>query len=147
MKTLIIVLIIASLLEATILPINLVLIILICRSYLKSDKTNLFFAFFFGLLDGHLKLTVLGLTSLSYLLAITIVASLSKSRLSSNAFLIVPVSFSILLVNQIILNYFTHQTLQILKVFFESLISLPIFFLIKGWEERFIVRKEIKLKI
>ena len=147
MKTLIICLIIASFVHYTIIPINLVLIILICRSYIISDKTNFFLAFAFGLLDSHFNLITLGLTSLIYLISVAIVESLSRSRLAGNAFLIVPLVFGLLLVNQAILLYFTRQSLEINKILLEALISLPIFYLVKIREEHFVVRKEIKLKV
>lgn len=138
MKTLIIILIIVSLFQYTILPINLVLIILICRSYLIPDKTNLFLAFSFGLLDSHLNLTTLGLTSLTYLIVVAIVEGLSKSRLAGNSLLIVPLTFGLLLGS---------QSPELPKIFLESLISLPVFYLVKSWEERFIVKRDIKLRV
>ena len=147
MKTLIISLIIISLLQYTILPMNLVLIILICRSYLRPDKTNFLLAFFIGLFDSHLNLTTLGVSSLIYLTVVAAVEGLSRSRLAGSSFLIVPLAFSLLLASQLIFFYFTHQSLDLLKVFLESLISLPIFYLVKIWEERFIVYKDRKLKI
>lgn len=102
------------------------------------DKANLFLAFAFGLLNGHLNLATLGLTSVTYLIIAAIVEGLSKSRLAGNPLLIVPLTFGLLLGSQVTLFP---------KIFLESLISLPIFYLVKIWEERFIVQKEIKLKV
>jgi len=48
---------------------------------------------------------------------------------------------------QIAISNFTHQGAQFPKIFLESLLSLPIFYLLRLWEERFTVRKEIKLKV
>lgn len=147
MKTLILVLIIISFLQATVLPINLVLIILICRAYIKSDKTNLYFAFTFGLLTAHLNLTFLGLQSVVYLILIQITESLSKTRLAGNPLLIVPISLMLLVLNSVTNSIFIHQIWEFKGVILESLLSLPILYLVRIWEERFIVRKEIKLKI
>ena len=141
MKTLIAVLIIASFLESTILPIDLVLLILICRSYIRPDKANLFLAFGFGLLAGNLNLTLIGLSSLIYLIIISITESLSKSRLAGNAFLIVPLSLILMIINQLIPQLVYHQTIQLFpRVLIEGLLSLPILYLVRFWEERFIVR-------
>lgn len=140
MKTLIIILIIASFLQTTIVPIDLVLLILISRAYLKSDKSSLYLGFAFGLLIGHLNLTGLGITSLVYVLIIAATQVLSKLRLASNPLLIVPISFVFLSLDQLV-------TWDISRIIFSSLLSLPIFFLIRLWEERFIVQKEIKLKL
>lgn len=139
MKTLIVVLIIVSLLQSAILPINLVLIILICRSYLRAEKSNLFLAFGFGLLDGYLNLTSLGQISLIYLTVVQITQSLSKSRLAGNLLLIIPISW--------VLLFLTQQPTSISLIFLESLISLPTLYILRLWEERFIIRKEIKLKV
>lgn len=148
MKTLIIILIIAAFLQTTILPINLVLIILICRSYLRFDRANLFLAFSFGLLLSHLNLTYFGLQSLVLLVLVQTTEGLSRSRLAGNWLLIIPLTFTLLSLNHIAISIFTNQSIQLFPgVFFESLLSLPVFFLVRLWEERFIVRKEIKLRV
>ena len=148
MKTLILVLIICSFIQSTILPIDLVLIILICRSYIVSDKINLILAFSFGLLNAHLNLTTLGLTSLIYLLLVAITESLSRSRLAGNSLIIIPLCLFLMSINQILPSIFTHQSVVLFpKILFEALLSLPILYLIKAWEERFIVRQGIKLRV
>lgn len=148
MKTLIIVLIIVSFLQSAILPLNLVLIMLICRAYIRVDKANLFLALAFGLLDSHLNLKPLGFQSIIYLSFVQITASLSKSPLSGNSFLIIPISLALLSLNQLANLILSHQTFLIFpKTILESLLSWPALYLLRLWEERFIVRKEIKLKV
>ncbi len=140
MKILIIILIIVSLLQSTILPINLVFIFLICRAYLKVDKANLYLAFAFGLLAAFLDLKLLGLQSIIYLISVQLVQVLSRSRLAGNSLLLVPISLVVLFLDQLLIS---RQS----SVVLESLLSLPIFYIIKLWEERFFVPKEFKLKI
>lgn len=147
MKTLIVILIIASFLQTTILPIDLVLLILICRAYLKSEKANLYLAFAFGLLAAHLNLGNLGLQSLIYLIIVQITQILAKSRLAGNPLVIVPLSLVLLSLNQIINSFISHQVLGFPIIIFASFLSLPVLFLVRFWEERFIVRREIKLKV
>lgn len=147
MKTFIVVLIVTAFIEATIFPFDLVLIILICRSFLKSSKSNLYLAFGFGLLISHLTLTPLGLQSIVFLILISITESLSQSRLSQNAYLVIFICFVAIAVNQIVLSLFTHQALEIIPRIYEAFFALPIFYLIRFWEERFVVRKEIRLRI
>ena len=148
MKTLIFVLIISSLLQSTILAIVLVLIILICRSYIRPDRANLLLAFGFGLLNAHLSLTTMGIQSLIYLTLVLMTQSLSKTRLAGNSLLIVPLSLFLLSINQMLMALFLHHSVQLFpKVFIEVTLSLPILFLIRFWEERFIIRKEIKLRV
>lgn len=148
MKTLIIVLIIISFIQSTVFPIDLVLIFLICRAYLRSDENNLYLAFTFGLLISFLDLIMLGLQSIIYLMLIQLTQALSKSRLAGNSLLIIPVCLILLSLNQLILSIVTHQIIQFFpKIVLESLLSLPILYLIKYWEERFTVQKDIKLKV
>lgn len=148
MKTLIIVLILISFLQATIMPIELVLLILICRSYIKEDKANLYLAFAFGLLTSHLTLTPLGLNSLIFLILVQITQVLSKTRLAGNSLLIIPLTLILLSVNQLVTSLIIQQTFFLSpKILLESFLSLPILYVVRLWEERFVVRKEIKLKI
>lgn len=137
MKTLITILIIAAFLQTTILPIDLVLLVLICRAYIVRERANLYLAFVFGLLISHLNLTTLGLQSLVYLGIVAATQILSKTRLTGNSLLIVPISLVFLFLNG----------LGWPQIIFAAFLSLPVLYLIRLWEERFIVRKEIKLKI
>jgi len=142
------ILIFVSFIQSTILPVDLVLMILICRSYIRPDKNNLYLAFVFGLIDGLLNLTTMGFQSLIYLILVALTESLSKSRLAGNPLLIVPLSLILLSVNYVSLSLLGGQSIQIFpKVIFEAFLSLPILYIVRLWEERFIVRREIKLKM
>ncbi len=148
MKTLIVILIIASFLQTTILPINLVLIILICRAYLKISPSNLYLALFFGMLISHLNLVTLGFNSLIFIICVQITQGLSKTRLAGNSLLIIPITFILLSSSGILTSVFLNQSPEAFpKILFESLLSLPILYALKIWEERFIVRGDIKLKM
>lgn len=148
MKTLILILIIISFIQNTILPVNLVLIILIVRAVIRPEKNNLILAFVFGLLSSHLSLQTAGLQSLIYLCLVQITQVLSKSRISAHPFLIIPLTVFLSAVNLIIVSLFNRQSIQLMpQVIIESIFSLPIFYLLRLWEERFIVRKEIKLRV
>ncbi len=136
MKTLIIIFVIASFLEATVLPLNLSLVILICRAYLKAQKSNLYLAFFLGLLISHLTLGPLGAKSMVYLVFVQITQALSKSPLAGHPLLIVPLTFVLILVYS-----------GLSAAIWAAFASLPVFYLLKIWEERFIPAKEIKLRI
>lgn len=147
MKTLIIILITVSFVQSTILPINLVLIILLCRAYLRTDNTNLYLAFGFGLLNAHLNLQSLGFISLIYLSLVELTQVISKSNFSGNPLLIIPISFLGLSINDSLISLYNHQSILLFpKIFSESFVSLPIFYLVRIWEERFIVKGDIKLK-
>ncbi|MBI4038874.1 hypothetical protein HY384_02850 [Candidatus Daviesbacteria bacterium] len=148
MKTLIAILIIVAFLQTTILPIDLVLIILICRSYIKVGKLNLILGFWLGLLVSFLDLTPLGVQAVIYLFIIQLVQVLSKFPLAGNSLLIVPISLILLSLNHFFISLAAQTTTQLFpKVIVESLLSLPVLYLLRLWEDRFFVRKEIRLKI
>lgn len=146
MKTLIIVLIIASFLQTTIVPVDLALLILICRSFVTNEKSNLYLAFAFGLLVSHLNLSSLGIQGLIYLGAVSVTQILSKLRLAGNPLLIVPISLVFIFLNQVF-NSNILTVWVIVKIILFSFLSLPVFYLVRLWEERFVVRKEIKLRV
>lgn len=142
MKTFIGILIFISFLQTSILPLNLILIILICRSYIRVDKSNLYLAFIFGLLIAYLNVSLMGFLSIVYLMIIQTTQILSKNRLAGNSLFIIPLVFCALSLNDFLLRDFNFT-----KIILESVLSLPIFYIVKIWEERFIVRKEIRLKV
>lgn len=147
MKTLIVILILVSFLQTTILSADLVLLILICRAYVRSETENLYLAFAFGLLTAHLSLTNLGLQSLIYLVVVQIVQVLSRSNLAGNPLLIVPISLILLTASELISSMLTQTTVEFSGVIIAAFLSLPTFYLIRLWEERFVVKKGIKLKV
>lgn len=148
MKTLIAILIIASFLQSTILPLDLVLIILICRAFIREEEENLYLTFAFGLLVSLLNGNLLGFQSIIYLLIVFLTQLISKSRLSKNSLLIIPLSFVFLTFNNMAASLFTNQSIQLFpKIILETVLCLPVFYLLRVWEERFIPRKEIKLKV
>lgn len=148
MRILVIILIISSIIQSSVLPLELSLIILLCRSYIKISKGNLYLAFSFGLLISHLTLTPIGIKSILYLTLVQIMQILSKTRFAGNPLTLVPLTFMLLLINQVVSVFLLSQTVQFFpKVLIESFLSLPVFYLLRFWEERFIVEREIKLKI
>ncbi len=147
MKTIVAILLIASFLQATIVPIDLVLLLLVCRAFTKADKANLYLAFAFGLFLSLLSISPMGIQSVIFLLVIMGVENISRTRLSQNALAIVPIFFVSTLLNTLIISLFTHSSFTLVPKIWGVLLSLPIFYLIRFWEERFIVRKEIRLKI
>lgn len=148
MKTLIIILILASFLQTTILSIDLVLLVLIFRSYIVSDRSNLYLAFFFGLLISHLSGTPLGIQSLIYLIVVQLIRIITRIPALNSILTIIPLTFIALALNSAIFAFINGVSVQIWpEILLESIAALPIYLLIRFWEERFVVRPEIKLKI
>lgn len=148
MKSLIVVLVILSFIESSILNTNLVLMILILRTFIRSDKDNLYLAIGFGLFLAHLRFQNLGLVPFIYLLIVQMSQLLSRSRLSNNPWVVLPITLLLLLVQDIILAAFNNFSIQIWpKILMEAILLVPTYLLLRFWEERFVVKPEVKLKI
>lgn len=147
MKTLIFILIILSFLQTTVLPVNFLLIILICRNFIKGGKENFYLAFAFGFLISLLNLLPLGIISVVYLMLAMITQLVSMSRFTRSSILIVPLVAFALVVHDFTVNIITNQHFVLTPTLLWELFSiLPVFYLVRLWEERFIIRKGIKLK-
>lgn len=141
MTTLVVILIILSFLQTTIIPFNLVIILLIIRAYLGRSKGNLILAFAFGLLASHLMITPWGLQSAVYLMLVVIAQLVSRSPLSQNPLIIVPLVFALISINEAAVSTIISASIAFWpKVVFESLISLPVYLTFKFWEDRFVIK-------
>lgn len=147
MVLLIVSLVILSFIQSTILPLELVLEIILLRAFLKLDRANLYLAFGFGLIIAFLGHFTLGLQSMIYLLLVVFVHFLSKTPLSKNIFTCISTVIVLLTFNDLVSVLFLHTQIGWIKILFELLFAFPIYFILKIWEERFIVRPDIKLKI
>lgn len=148
MKAIIAILILAAFLQSTVLSVDLVLIILILRSYIRVEKANYFLALFMGLFVSHLNFAPLGVESIIYLMLVQVTHMAAKSRFSENALTVVPLTLTLLSIHTSLSAWVSEQSIQLWpKVAIESFLSLPLYLVIKFWEERFVVRKDIKLRI
>ncbi|MDO8638949.1 MAG: hypothetical protein Q7R43_05210 [Candidatus Daviesbacteria bacterium] len=147
MNLLIALLIFISFLEGTILPFDLVLIILISRSFIVAEKSNYFLAFFFGLLVSLLLGYPLGLLSLIYLFAVFISHIIKTTDLAAYWIVVLPLTFFLLLFEQLILKLLNISNFNLTRLIIPTILVLPTYFIVRFWEERFIVTKEIKLKM
>lgn len=142
MKTIIIILIFLAFFQTSVWPLNLGLIFILSRAFIRQDKYNLILAFGFGLLFSFLEHMNLGLLSLFFLILVELAYLWSKTPLAKNVLTIVPY----IAVNIFLVELFLKQQIwpQILG---EIILILPTYLLVRFWEERFIVPKEIKLRM
>ncbi|TSC66768.1 MAG: Uncharacterized protein CEO21_41 [Microgenomates group bacterium Gr01-1014_80] len=148
MKTLIVVLILLSFLQATLIPFDLVLIFLILRAYETPGKENFNLAFGFGLLVSYLENSPLGVYSLIYLGLILAAYLYKKTPISSNLLFGLPLIVMVLSINSISASLLFSSSVQLFpKVFYETLIAIPVYFIVKVWEERFVLKNEVKLRV
>jgi rod shape-determining protein MreD len=148
MKAFIFVLILAAFIQSTVLPINLVLLLIIIRSYIRIERENLYLAFAFGLFLSLLEHTPLGLYSLLYLILVEVTHLFSKAPISRNFFTVIPIMVVLLVVNDVVTSLIEGISIHIFpQILVEGILILPIYIVLRMWEERFIVRKEVRLKV
>lgn len=143
----ILILIFVSLLQSSFLSFDVILLVLIARTFITPGKTNLFLAFGFGLLISYLVGAPIGVYSVIYLILVTL-ASIARSRLLSSRFLIIIPLFALLLFTAAILKMgFLNASLNLSGVILQSTLSFPIFLAVKFWEEHFTIQIGVRLKI
>jgi rod shape-determining protein MreD len=148
MKPLIFVLSLLAFFQVTFIPLDLVLIVLVIRAFIRVEESNLYLAFFFGLLISLLEQNLLGIHSLVYLTLVQLSHLVTKAPFSKNVLTVIPLVFVALLIDDVIISAMTFKSIQLFpKIIIETTLVLPIYIVLRIWEERFIIRNEIKLKI
>lgn len=143
----IIVLTLLSFIQAAIIPVNLVLLVLICRSFLAESRVNYWLAFGFGMLLSLLQGYPLGSLSIIYLLAVLGVNLIRKTHFASQWLMVLPLSLIILFLDQFIESKLFSFQLNFWELVPQVLLTIPIYILVRFWDERFIARSDIRLKI
>lgn len=147
MKLFIFILILACFLQGAFLPLNLALILLISRSLITVERSNLILGFIAGILLGLITSVNIGFYSLLFLIFIELTHTIKKSPLSSNILTIVPLTFLFTGVLSFFEQTFFGSQIHISLLFVQALLSLPLFLVIRFWEERFIISTPLKLKV
>lgn len=140
-------LILISFIQSSLLPFNLVFLIIIARSFITGDETNYFLAFGFGILLSLLSGLPLSSLSLVYLIAVAAVFAVKRAQFASHWAVILPLSAILLLLDHGARSAVTGSSLSPLSLLIQAILGLPVYFLVRLWEERFIPRGEIKLKV
>lgn len=147
MKALIIILILIAFLQSALLPIDLVLIMLIVRSFIISERNNLWLAFGLGLLVSLLTAQILGLHSLIYLISVILVHLAKKSQLTGSWLTVLPLVLISSLLLQLIQLLTLGQSITWSNILYQLFSTIPIYFGLKLWEERFVIPAYIRLKL
>lgn len=147
MKTFLLLLTLFAFLQSAFLPINLILVVMIARALVIEDRVNLLLAFLGGLILSFLSQVNLGYFPLVLIIVVKLVGLARKLPVSFNP-LVVLLSGSIAIALVAISNsFFIHQNLTIWSHLVEALLVVPSYYLVQIWEERFIVKSHIKLKV
>ncbi len=147
MRYFIFLLLLSAFLQTAFLQINLCLILIICRSYAIEEKENYYLAFATGIFIAILSTSNLGFWTLIFLLFVKVIHAVRKVPVTARGVSIIPVSFVLLSLSAGLEYLVFKVSFSFTSVLISALLSLPIYFLIKLWEDRFIVKPELKLKI
>lgn len=147
MKFFIFVLILAAFFQTTFVPLNLVLILIICRSYVVEERANYYLAFLAGIVLSLLTTQNIGFWPITFLIIVKLVHLIRRLPFTASALTIIPVAAVLISLVTYIESFITSSSFSYINPLFGTIISFPIFIAIKIWEERFVPNKAIKLKI
>lgn len=141
-----VILVLLSFIQVSLLPFNLVFLVLIASSFAKSNPSSLWLGFGFGLLVAFLSGTPLGLLSLIYVLAIESIGIIKKTPFVSQKLFIVPVAFLLIMFEQIILKFSLGSTLDLRSGLIQTILCTIIYFSIEFFSSGFTPRLGLKLR-
>ncbi len=144
----ILVMIIAGFLQSSFLPINLCLILLLCRNLLVDDNYNYISSFIAGLFLSFLSSRNLGIYPIAFLISVWIIKLFKNSPLSINPItnFIFALIFMLIFGQVESLIFGVHLNLS--TTVWELSLFGPIFALYYFWEDRFVIpgKKSLVLK-
>jgi hypothetical protein len=147
MRFFILLLVIAIFLQTSFVPINLVLILMIARSFIVEDMANYYIAFFAGLMLGIMSIYNIGFWPLVLLIVVKVLNLSKKLPLSKSPLTIGLVVLIIITLVSYLESQIYHQTFEWIKVVIESVITITLVYLMRLLDQRSVVKPEIKLKI
>ncbi len=140
----IILLILLSFIQSSLLRIDLLAIVLLSRSLLVEDNTNYYLAFGLGLLVSFLQNMDLGLLSIFYLILVKLTYLIKRVPFSTKWFFILPLALLLTLVQQL-LFLIMGTSIDWMSLSIQTLSVIVIYPLIKIWVERIEVKSKSSL--
>lgn len=147
MKTLLLLITFFAFLQSAFLPVNLILVAIIARSMVLEDKSNYFLAFMAGLILSFLTLVNLGYYPLIFIIAVKSISLLKKLPVSFSPLMIFLYGSLVIAGIAMVNDFFIGVQIKIYPQLVEAILVLPAYYLVKIWEERFIIKPQIKLKV
>lgn len=147
MRLFIVILILSAFVQSAFLPINLCLILIISRSFIKDTKSNLIAAFLVGILLSLLTSTNIGFWAVTFLVVCKVIQLIKNIPQVNSSKLFLVFAFLIISAVSFLAQIFTGEPFSIINVIIESAVCLPVYILIRFWEERFMPNTDIRLKI
>lgn len=147
MKLFIFLIFIAAFLQTSFIPLNLCLLLLICRSYTVHESKNYYLALIAGVLLGILTSFNTGFYSLIFIGAVFLIHGIRLLPVTGRFLTVIPVAWVILVSAMAIENLFYQVAFNIWLPTIASILALPVYLIVREWEDRFIAKSGIKLKV
>ena len=146
MKLFLFILLLAAFLQTSFVPLNLCLLILISRSYAIHQRNNYYLAFFAGILIGLLNTANLGVWPIIFTAVVFLCHLIRQLPVMNRNLAVIPLTLVLVLVINGLEQLIFHTPFNWVIAIVSAVVSLPLFFVIKEWEERFIAKPGLKLK-
>ena len=148
MNVLIGLIILSAFLQTSFIGINIVLLFLVCRSFIVESRMNYFLAFFVGLLISILAVQNLGFWALVFLIAVKIGHVFGKLPFNRGLLTALPAIALSVFTATVLQGVIEGQTINWNIPVIEIVIGIPIYFFLSFWEDRFMVHtSNVKLKL
>lgn len=147
MTSLIVILTFLSFLQGAFLPFDLVILVLIARSYVIEERLNYWLAFSFGLLISFLLGQPIGVLSVIYLVAVKMVYIIRRTSFAAHWLTIIPITLAILLIIHFLEKIFFGISFNYQDILLQVILSFPIYLIVRFLSERFIPKNDIRLRI
>ncbi|OGE32171.1 hypothetical protein A2631_05665 [Candidatus Daviesbacteria bacterium RIFCSPHIGHO2_01_FULL_44_29] len=134
-----ILLILAAFLQTSFLPIDLCLLLIICRNLLVSDRSIFWIAFTGGLVLGFLSGHNLGLYPIIFLVISKLTQLFKNSPLSSNMITSLLFAAAVIVFFSVLEKFIFGFSISWMKIILDIFLIIPLYLSLLYWEERFVI--------
>lgn len=133
--------------QSSLLPFDLIIIVIIVRSFLFHAKSNYYLALLLGLIVSLSSGQPLGVMSVIYLLVVHLVHWIRQATFASHWSFSLPITLFVLVIYYLINQFLFGVSLNYWNIPIQLIFVVPLYLLIGFWEERFVGRSVIKLRL
>lgn len=137
----------AVLLQSAFVPFHLVLLVLLARSFWRSDSQNIWLAFASGSLLGILTAHNIAFYALFLIAAVQLVSWLRLLPFSQNAITSFLFAGMIIAMYNLVEQHFMHFDFRLTLLTIDIGLFLVFWLLVRFYEERIVGNRDIKLKV
>lgn len=147
MKTILLLTILFAFLQSAFLPVDFVLSLIIARTLVVEDKSNLYLAFFAGLILSFLIQVNLGYYPLLLILLVKLASLIRSLPVSFNLLMVIGAAATLVGIGEILNTLIIGQQFSIQRIIIEIVAVIPFYYLITFWEDRFVASTHTKLRL